>query len=82
MTTITLLDGKTYSIRAWTGGKSDYKACDHRDFGWLRRWLFRQQVRECGGLDQWACAGTSAIERARIFWNRASLDALATLNLN
>jgi hypothetical protein len=79
---IKLLDGRTYNIRAWTGGNGNYKACQHPDFGWIRRWFFRQQVRECGGLDFWACAGTSALERARIFWNRASLDALATLDLN
>lgn len=26
-TEIKLLDGKTYSIRAWTGGNGNYKAC-------------------------------------------------------
>lgn len=82
MTTIKLLDGRTYARRAWTGGKSNYRAIRHRDFGWLRRWFFREQIRECGGLDLWACAGTSALQRARIFWNRASLDAMATLDLN
>jgi hypothetical protein len=71
-----------YQRRAWTGGKSDYKHCSHHDFGWLRRWLFREQVRDSGGLNFWACAGTSALERARIFWKRASLDAFATLGLN
>jgi len=79
---ITLLNGRQYSIRAWTGGKSDYRACTHPDFGWLRRWFFREEVKRCGGLDFWQCAGTSALQRARIFWNRASLDALATLELN
>jgi hypothetical protein len=71
-----------FTRRAWTGGKSNYKECTHPDFQWLRRYFFREQLRECGGLDLWACAGTSSLERARIFWNRASLDALATLNLN
>jgi hypothetical protein len=42
--------------------------------------FFREQVRECGGLDLWACAGTSALERARIFWNAASLDAWRTFS--
>lgn len=81
----TLIDGtpfKPYVIRAWTGGKGNYKDCTHPDFEWLRRYLFRLQVKDCCGLDYWACAGTSALQRARIFWNRASLDALATLNLN
>lgn len=77
-----LLDGKEYQIRAWTGGKGNYTECTHPDFGWLRRWFFREQVKACGGLDFWECAGTSALQRARIFWNRASLDAFATLNLN
>lgn len=71
-----------YTRKAWTGGKSNYKDCNHPDFGWLRRYFFREQVKDSGGLDFWACAGTSALERARIFWNRASLEALATLDLN
>jgi hypothetical protein len=37
---------------------------------------------ECGGLDFWKCAGTSSMERARIFWNRALLDAWATFRAN
>ena len=77
-----LLDGKTYPRRALTGGNGNYKQCTHADFEWIRHFFFREQVRDCGGLDLWACAGTSALERARIFWNRASLDAFATLGLN
>lgn len=71
-----------YDRKAWTGGKSNYKGCKHKDFAWLRRWFFRESLQVCGGLDFWKCAGTSSMERARIFWNRASLDAFATLNLN
>jgi hypothetical protein len=82
MTTLTLLNGKTYQIRAWTGGRSNYRHCPHRDFNWLRRYFFRRQIADCIRLDFWACAGTSPLERARIFWNRASLDAFATLELN
>lgn len=79
---IRLGDGKTYRIKAWTGGKGNYRECTHPDFQWLRRWFFREQVKDSLGLDYWACAGTSALQQARIFWNRASLDALATLDLN
>src|SRR5438093_2035419 len=50
------------------------------DYRYLRPMFFREQVRECGGLDLWACAGTSALERARIFWNAASLDAWRTFS--
>jgi hypothetical protein len=79
------IDGSKFPVyprRAWTGGNGNYHGCAHQDFKWLRRLFFREQVRECGRLDLWACAGTSALERARIFWNRASLDAFATLDLN
>lgn len=48
------------------------------EFRELRKAFFREQLSECGGLDLWACAGTTALERARIFWNRAHLDAWAT----
>ena len=85
MTTTIGIHGKplpVYQRRAWTGGGADYRSCTHPDFQWMRRFFFREQIRECGGLDLWACAGTSALERARIFWKRASLDALATLDLN
>ena len=71
-----------YNRRAWTGGNGKYYRNMHPDFEWLRRWFFREQIKDCGGLDLWECAGTSALERARIFWNRASLDAMATLGLN
>lgn len=71
-----------YRRKAWTGGNGKYEGCTHPDFEWLRRFFFREQVKDSGGLDFWACAGTTALERARIFWRRASLDAFATLNLN
>lgn len=65
---------------AWTGGDTPTRQQkQNRKFKNLRSDLFREQVRECGGLDLWVCAGTSALERARIFWNRATLDAHATL---
>jgi hypothetical protein len=79
---ITLLNGVQYDRRAWTGGNGYYHAVTHKDFNWIRRWFFRDQIKDCGGLGLWAGAGTSALERARIFWKRASLDAMATLNLN
>ncbi len=64
----------------WTGGdaptKADKKGVEFRS---LRHDFFREYVGECGGLNLWACAGTSALERARIFWNRAGYDAYATL---
>ena len=66
--------------RAWTGGSSPTKADKQSPaFRALRREFFREQVADCGGLDLWACAGTSALERARIFWGRATYDAHATL---
>lgn len=71
-------------FRAWTGGKSDYRA--HRDnalFRATRRAIFRDDIISGGvPLDYWACSGTSALQKARIHWNRARLDAMATLNLN
>jgi len=70
---------------AWTGGDSAPVNL-HRDSLPYRRtvsFFFREQLRECGGLDLWTSAGTSPLERARIFWNRAKGDAWATIrNLN
>ena len=66
--------------KAWTGGsrptKKDKKTPAFRA---LRHELFREQVADCGGLGLWVCAGTSVLERARIFWGRANYDAHATL---
>jgi len=65
---------------AWTGGdvpSDSVKAT--KLFRALSKAYFREQVNECGGLDLWKCAGTEALERARIFWNRAECDAWATM---
>lgn len=65
---------------AWTGGSwPTEEDKQNPEFRKIRSYLFREQVKECGGLDLWACAGTSALERARIFWNRANADAHATI---
>jgi hypothetical protein len=78
--------GETVFIRAWTGGDLPSKEYRHnpanKRFRTLRSILFREQCLECGGLNLWSCVGTSAIERARIFWNRATLDAWRSLNGN
>jgi len=75
-TTLTLANRK-----AWTGGdvpsRQDIRR--YRKLRELRSLFFKEQIQECGGLDFWACAGTSSLERARIFWNRAKLDAWRTL---
>lgn len=80
-----LLDSTEYRVKAWTGGKSPTRA-DWQNNSKLRaitRYLFAKQHVESGvPLDYWACAGTTALERARILWNRAKLDAFSTLNLN
>src|SRR5438093_7163350 len=73
--------GRVYSRVAWTGGDTPTSEVRRNaDYRYLRRMFFREQVRECGGLDLWACAGTSALERARIFWNAATLDAWRTFS--
>lgn len=72
---------KGFERRAWTGG--DVPTAEDKQDGIyraLRSTMFREQIEECGRLDLWACAGTSALQRARIFWNRATLDAWRTLN--
>jgi hypothetical protein len=76
-----LVCGKSYRRRAWTGGDVP-SAIDKRNhaFRALRSFFMREQLRECGGLDYWKCAGTSCMERARIFWGRATFDAWRTLN--
>lgn len=65
---------------AWTGGESPPKRCRDSLYRATRSAYFREQVADSGGLDLWACAGTSPLERARIFWNRASGDAWATVS--
>lgn len=64
---------------AWTGGSVPPARLRFRVYRGLRSAYFRESVREYGGLDLWTCAGTSALVRARIFWNRAGLDAWSTL---
>lgn len=80
-----LIDSRDYPVRAWTGGKSP-TIQDWRTNSKLRaitRFMFEKQHIESGvPLDFWACAGTTPLERARILWNRAKLDAFATLGLN
>lgn len=71
--------GKVYKRTAWTGGCKPPARHRCPEFLALRRAFFREQVAEGGPLDLWACAGTSALERARIFWNSATLDAWATV---
>ena len=74
--------GRIYWRVAWTGGDGPTpEVRRNADYRYLRPMFFREQVRECGGLDLWACAGTSALERARIFWNAASLDAWRTAHI-
>ncbi len=67
-------------MKTWTGGSTPTKEDKQSSaFRTLRKTLFRVQVANCGGLDLWKDAGTSALERARIFWNRATLDAWASI---
>jgi len=66
--------------RAWTGGDLPPNGIrtdkQYRD---TVSAFFREALRDCGGLDLWTCAGTSVMDRARMFWNRAKLDAWATV---
>lgn len=63
---------------AWTGGDSPPKGFDGKVFRQVRSLLFRELLMTCGGLDLWECAGTTRWERARLFWNQASLDSWRT----
>jgi len=67
---------------AWMGGDWPSKEEKSEVFKQMRRFLYKEQVNECGGLDLWVCAGTSVLERARIFWNRATADAWASIRDN
>jgi hypothetical protein len=68
---------------AWTGGDTpDATAKSNPNYLALRSLMFREMVQECGGLDLWECSGTSSLERARILWNRATLDAWRTIEAN
>lgn len=66
--------------RAWTGGDKPPQRFRRRDPNYRRlvTFFFREQLQQCGGLDFWKGAGTSSLERARIFWNRARLDGWRT----
>lgn len=79
MYTVTTESGRTYSRCAWTGGCTPARGNRDPEYRSLRRQFFRESVAICGGLDLWECAGTSALDRARIFWNQARLDAHSTL---
>ena len=63
----------------WTGGSCPPIGYKDLRFKKLRSAYFREQLLECQGLGLWKCAGTSCMERAHIFWNRASFDAWATI---
>lgn len=73
------LNGVRYARHTWTGGDTPPKGYNDPEFRALRQFLFREDVRDGGPLGLWACAGTSALERARIFWNHATLTAWRTL---
>lgn len=74
-----VLGGKSYLQHTWTGGDVPPKGYNDPEFRALRRYFFRDNIHDGGPLDLWACAGTSALERARIFWNAARLTAWRTL---
>lgn len=80
LTYIITRNKQVFNRRAWTGG--DVPPENERRynpvFRELVRAFFRESLTECGGLDLWKCAGTSSMERARIFWNQARLDAWRT----
>lgn len=69
---------------AWTGG--DIAPANERrtnsKYRAIVRALFRESLRECGGLDYWKAAGTTSMERARMFWNHAKLDGWRTFQGN
>lgn len=75
------INGRSFERRAWTGGTTPTKDDKQSPaFKSVRSYFFREQVALCGGLGLWECAGTSPLERARIFWNRATLDAWRTIS--
>jgi hypothetical protein len=71
--------GQTFDRAAWTGGDTPPRRHRGRDYRAIRREYFREFVRDCGGLGLWACAGTTALGRARLFWNQARLNAWRTV---
>lgn len=75
---VTLQSGQIVQRNAWTGGDTPPKRFNNPIFKELQSIFFRESLAICGGLDLWKCAGTGSIERARIFWNAARLDAWRT----
>lgn len=73
------VNGKVFERHVWTGGDTPPANFRNPHFIALRRFFFREDLKLCGGLDLWKCAGTSSMERARIFWNAANLNAWRTL---
>ena len=71
--------GRVLDRVAWTGGSTPAQGYADANYRHVRRIFFRESLRICGGLDLWACAGTTALERARIFWSQARLDAWRTI---
>jgi len=68
--------------QAWTGGDVPPIAWERisQVASELYAFFLEESIADSGGLDFWACAGTSAEERLDIFKNRAKLDAWATFN--
>ena len=92
MRTTIRIDKVNYPITAWTGGSTAPKGFYHgkekvnKKFRRIVSYFFQQSLVDCCGLDYWkfvasdgAITGTSSLERARIFWNRAKGDAWATM---
>ena len=69
---------------AWTGGDAPPPGLRRANakFRAIVSYFFQEQLAECGGLDLWKCAGTTSMERARIFWRHALYDAWATVRAN
>jgi hypothetical protein len=79
--TISTLSGRTYTRVAWTGGdKPDIDFGREPAQAELIKAFYDDSIADCGGLDLWECAGTSAEERAAIFQHRALLDAWRTMH--
>ena len=77
-----LIDGRIVDRHAWTGGDTPPKRFADARFCEIRRIYFRELVGLSGGLGFWECADTTALERARIFWNQATLNAWRTYRRN
>ena len=76
------IENQVFDYRAWTGGDKPAEGSRraNRVYRKLVSFFFKESLEACGGLDLWKCAGTGSMERARIFWNRAKLDAWRTIN--